>query len=276
MAKSRKNRNLNVKSPDASGPSASEASATAGVDVGQIPIAWKRGLSVFLLAYLFIVALGPLANPVGSEFLTRPLARAVAPIHRALFLGHGYRFFGPDPGPSHLVIYRVSDSNGNLVEARFPDPEKHWPRLMYHRWFMLSETLFNEHALMPDRESFEASDSELEVQIRVLRSKGKFELGERLSVERRRLREQFEDAQQRIAKLVEAIARYLMKTNAGDHVEVFLQERNIPFSVQILTGSELDEDQFLSPLRKIGEFRIDDQGDVVSLEVIAEPLEEER
>ncbi len=140
----------------------------------------KRIVSVALIGYLVVLLLGPLANPVGSEFLTRPLAEAVSPLHRLLFLGHGYRFFGPDPGPSHLVVYRITGSEGKQLEGRFPDRKKNWPRLLYHRWFMLSETVFQEHALTPDQTSFAETDAELEAQIKQLRLHGKFHLSDRL------------------------------------------------------------------------------------------------
>lgn len=58
-----------------------------------------------------------------------------------LFLSNGYRFFAPEPGPSHLVRYEVTRRNGEVVRGRFPDRNTEWPRLLYHRYFMLSETL---------------------------------------------------------------------------------------------------------------------------------------
>ena len=94
-------------------------------------------LSVLLAAYLMVVLLGPLANPIGSSNLTIPMSRLVAPVHQALFLGHGYRFFGPDPGPSHILEYRIESADGEEINDKFPDRDQHWPRLLYHRWFML-------------------------------------------------------------------------------------------------------------------------------------------
>jgi hypothetical protein len=40
------------------------------------------------------------------------------------------------------VDYRVFDKEGEIIaEGRFPDREMHWPRLRYHRYFMLSGNL---------------------------------------------------------------------------------------------------------------------------------------
>ena len=83
-----------------------------------IPNPWLRRLaSVLILAFLVIVILGPLSNPLPSRHLTGPLAAWVSPIHRALFLGHGYRFFAPNPGPSHLVQYKITRADGTQLEG---------------------------------------------------------------------------------------------------------------------------------------------------------------
>ncbi len=56
------------------------------------------------------------------------------------FLNHGYHFFAPEPGPSHLIRYELQLDDGKLVTGQFPDPQLHSPRLLYHRHFMLTET----------------------------------------------------------------------------------------------------------------------------------------
>jgi len=54
-------------------------------------------------------------------------------------LANGYRFFAPEPGPSHLVRYEVTLPDGSQEQGLFPDRRQHKPRLLYHRYFMLSE-----------------------------------------------------------------------------------------------------------------------------------------
>jgi hypothetical protein len=56
-----------------------------------------------------------------------------------LSLGNGYRFFAPEPGPSHLVRYEATLDDGTLEQGVFPNRDIHRPRLLYHRYFMLSE-----------------------------------------------------------------------------------------------------------------------------------------
>ncbi len=56
-------------------------------------------------------------------------------------MDRGYAFFAPDPGPSHLIQAAVIGSGGNVTEQLYPDLEQQWPRLLYHRHFMLAEYL---------------------------------------------------------------------------------------------------------------------------------------
>lgn len=68
------------------------------------------------------------------------------PYIEAMFLQHGYAFFAPDPGPSHLFRVKLEFADGRPAEEwRFPDLQRHRPRLLYHRHFMLSERLWVGH-----------------------------------------------------------------------------------------------------------------------------------
>jgi hypothetical protein len=57
-----------------------------------------------------------------------------------LYLNHGYHFFAPEPSAGHLIRYQVLDERGGTVaEGEFPSKKDHWPRLLYHRYFMLAD-----------------------------------------------------------------------------------------------------------------------------------------
>lgn len=104
---------------------------------------WLRVvLSVVLTFHVFAVFVGPWAAlPDQTSPLAQDSRRFVGRYVDALRLGNGYRFFAPEPGPSHLVKYEVTLADGKKVEGRFPDRTINRPRLLYHRYFMLSETL---------------------------------------------------------------------------------------------------------------------------------------
>lgn len=65
--------------------------------------------------------------------------RALRPYLEGAYLNHGYHFFAPEPGPSHLVRYELEFADGTKRTGTFPDLAEHWPRLLYHRHFMMSE-----------------------------------------------------------------------------------------------------------------------------------------
>lgn len=71
--------------------------------------------------------------------------RTYRPYLDAVYINHGYHFFAPEPGPSHLIRYEVESRDGRRVAGFFPDRKKHWPRLLYHRHFMLTEHLNGMH-----------------------------------------------------------------------------------------------------------------------------------
>lgn len=91
--------------------------------------------------------MGPFAfstrTPSGtSSDLAEWMMPVFRPYAQAAYLDHGYAFFAPDPGPSHLIKYKVDFEDGRpSVEGTFPNLKEQRPRLLYHRHFMLSEQL---------------------------------------------------------------------------------------------------------------------------------------
>jgi hypothetical protein len=58
----------------------------------------------------------------------------------ALYLNQGHSFFAPDVGPGHLIQYECFDVNGKSIErGELPSRKENWPRLLYHRYFMLAD-----------------------------------------------------------------------------------------------------------------------------------------
>jgi hypothetical protein len=116
-----------------------------------LPLGWRIGLSALLLIHLLAVFLPPFqfacrvgngsSSPVADEMVSW-----FRPYIAALYLDHGYFFFAPNPGPTHLVDYKVEFADGREpVTGRFPDLAQHQPRLKYHRHFMIAEALNNQY-----------------------------------------------------------------------------------------------------------------------------------
>lgn len=116
------------------------------------PKLWiKLLVSAALAFHVAAVFVGPFAFACNSGPAPSPFASAVygwfRPYLGALYLDHGYFFFAPNPGPSHLVDYKVEFADGRQpVTGRFPDLATERPRLLYHRHFMIAESLNNRFA----------------------------------------------------------------------------------------------------------------------------------
>ncbi len=167
--------------------------------------AWLRYV---LLAAFLVHFLGVLSEPLRffsrSEIQTGPefawLADTMKPYSQWLYMNHGYFFFAPNPGPSHLIQCSLSSrsatesSETELVQTLFlPDRNEHWPRLLYHRYFMLSEFYTSRYApqqvteelkkdreFMPqwafDKEIYDQIQSSIVASLKHSRSKEKVQL----------------------------------------------------------------------------------------------------
>ena len=98
-------------------------------------------LNVWLAFHLFSIFIFP-ASIEPSSPLIQSCSDFVAPYLHFLFLDHGFDFFTPEPGASTLVDYSLELPDGSTQTGRFPT-RSIFPRLFYHRYFMLSEFLGN-------------------------------------------------------------------------------------------------------------------------------------
>ncbi len=56
----------------------------------------------------------------------------------ATYMNQGHSFFAPEVGPGHLIRYELFDQSGRVLDqGEFPKDQ--WPRLRYHRHFMLAD-----------------------------------------------------------------------------------------------------------------------------------------
>lgn len=115
----------------------------------------RRVVSVGLLWHLIALVIAPLAVAPTSPLWQRAWL-TFRPYLEAMNLNHGYHFFAPEPGPSHLVSYELRYEDGRVEKGLFPNAHQQQPRLRYHRHFMLSE--FLNHLAIDDgrREAFDA------------------------------------------------------------------------------------------------------------------------
>ena len=193
------------------------------------PIGWSRGtrrvVSVLLVLHLAAIFAAPCANPPPSSPLEQGIAGWFAPYLTATNLFHGYRFFAPNPGASNIVWYVVHLPDGSEARGQFPDPETHWPRLLYHRHFMMSEiinALISPHQPNPADRPISVPDMPLPPQ-------------------------QWADIQEDWAKrrsmaegLLSAIAHDLQVRHDADRVELVLVRHDIADPWDVEAGQPLD------------------------------------
>lgn len=111
--------------------------------------AFKLIASVAIIWQLWAVIGRPIEFATQGPFGPSPSATLFrAPVRlysQFAYLDHGYAFFAPDPGPSHLIQAAITDPTGERSERTFPDLNDQRPRLLYHRHFMLAEFLNDIH-----------------------------------------------------------------------------------------------------------------------------------
>jgi hypothetical protein len=173
-------------------------------------------VSLALLWHLVGLLVGPISSP--PSILGDYLQMVYQPYLQAAYLNHGYKFFGPDPGPSHLVRYVIELDDGERIEETFPDRKVHWPRLFYHRHFMLSEFLVGMSGPWDPR--FEWDRQPLSPPQEVY---------------------------------VESYAHHLLKKLGGKRVTLYLVEHRLPSPQEVIEGMRLN-DARLYRSRKLGSF----------------------
>ena len=124
---------------------------------------WRVVLSVLIVLHILAVTAEPLRffsrSSRGTSPAADPARELLAPYVEFAYLSHGYFFFAPEPGPSHLIECRFQDSQGQQLSLRYPDRQAQWPRLLYHRHFMLTENLHQIWAPPVDLRVFEEDEA---------------------------------------------------------------------------------------------------------------------
>ena len=116
------------------------AASTTGQGRGWSPLV-KCVVSLAIAGHLAAVVLPPLASPPPASLLANEAIQPFRPYVGLLYLWHGYRFFAPDPGPGHSLRWSLVNTRGEQLSGSLPDSANDWPRLLYHRRFMIAEKL---------------------------------------------------------------------------------------------------------------------------------------
>src|SRR5262245_30701487 len=92
---------------------------------------WRVLITIALLLHLTAIISAPWSGPEPGGPLANSIVTPFRDYLDVTYSGHGYRFFAPQPGPSHLVRYTLTFPDGSSRSAQFPDLQTEWPRLFY-------------------------------------------------------------------------------------------------------------------------------------------------
>lgn len=173
--------------------------------------------SLAILVYLAAVIVPPLAGPPPASALAGRLMQPLRPLVGLLFLGHGYRFFAPDPGPGHTIRWTMQLVDGSTRSGSIPDRDADWPRLLYHRRFMVAEKIA---ALVPPLDAPE---------------------GVRFA------------ARQDWQPLVKGVAGHLLATHGGTQVRLEVVEHFLPGPEDVI--EQKSEPDLVTPLGTYGRLK---------------------
>jgi hypothetical protein len=98
-------------------------------------------VNLWLVFHLAAIIIAPATVGPASD-LVLTAWDCFQPYLEVLYLNHGYHFFAPEPEESTLLMFEAERADGTIVRGRIPDRATQ-PRLLYHRYFMLTEHMKN-------------------------------------------------------------------------------------------------------------------------------------
>ena len=176
----------------------------------------RFAISCVLLVHLAIVVATPAGLVMPGSRFARWILQAFAPYVQAGNVSHGYAFFAPDPGPGHVIEYELRFADGREERGTIPDVQQHWPRLRYHRHFMLTEqlaALLQDEPTPPEDARFQRAWQQ----------------------ERAHWERQQRDFHQR----AQAYGNHLLKTSGASEVEMHLLRHHLLTPEEFLSGRSL-------------------------------------
>ncbi len=186
-------------------------------------------VSLLLALHVSAIYVGPFS--MGAMGVTSPLAltlrRTYRPYLEAISTQYqGYQFFN-EPGPSHLIRYELEFADGReMVTGKLPDIDEHWPRLRYHRHFMLTETAYT----LVSRTAPPTPPPGLEVGTPAYESW-----------------RQFRDADAALSRaFLKSYAEHLMSVHGASLVRLYGIERRYPTPEEVVDGIRPGDKRFVS------------------------------
>ena len=106
---------------------------------GRLGLGVRLLVTVALLWHLAAVFMAALSVPPSSPLASVIAQRGMQWYLDMLAMNRGHHFFAPTPPAGVLVRYELVDADGKTIIGEFPNKKEYWPRLRYHRHFMLAD-----------------------------------------------------------------------------------------------------------------------------------------
>ena len=189
----------------------------------------RRRIATALIAFhLAAVIFAPLSLGGAFESLFRPfqILRTYATV---LYLDHGYRYFAPDPGPTHTIRFEHISADGAAHSEKLPDRKATRPRLLYHRWFMLGESLATEvAATLAGFDEFSRTQQDLQLEMAELRKLGRIREASQLQTIIDDNQREFDRHWARTLALSQALKKHIAGRFPGETIRIYSQRQLIP------------------------------------------------
>ena len=191
---------------------------TTHTDSSRVSPGWspsaRRMATVMILFHIAAVVIAPWSSPPPSSDLSRSLASLDSTLPEVDVVGQRLPLFRTRSRAQPLGTVRIAAAGRVIGQGTFPDRKRHWPRLLYHRQFMISEMIASE--LPPP-----VSPAEM----------ARWNENERRMYERER---------RHGGRLVGSVAGELLRQHPqADAIRLFLVTHMIPTPLDVLAGRSL-------------------------------------
>ena len=116
---------------------------------------------------------------------------------------------------------------------------------MMHRWFMLSETVFQHASFTLDEQQLKDWETEVQNQIKSFLDSDDVRNADRVQFDYQRALQDHERAQKLLGDLVQQIKQDLLKRHDGMSIKMRLMTRMIPSLYDVARGRKLDDPRYL-------------------------------
>jgi hypothetical protein len=212
------------------------------------PTSRRRIVSALLVFHLAAVIFAPLSLNDAFSSLFRPF-QFLRVYATTLYLDNGYRFFAPDPGPTHTIRIEHGPAGGALKSERVPDAKQTWPRLLYHRWFMLGESLAHEvSGTLASYNEFTQTQQQTRLEEAALRQAGRLREANQLRVMRDDNQRDFDRHWAMTLSLCQAIKNHFVQRYPNESIQIFSRRQLIPQPFDILIGKSIAHPDFVQEI----------------------------